>query len=446
MHWLSSPTVRWDRGFFRKLLVVCLPIVIQNLMSASLHIIDGVMIGQLGDAPYAAVTQATRYVFVYQLFLFGLASGCGIFFSQHWGTQDVKSMRRAMGLCFRGALVLAVLFGGLGLLFPQGVMSIFLPKGESFGYAIQYLTIVAAGFLITAVDTVYATCMKSAGKTVIPMTAGICSILTNTFLNWILIYGNLGAPALGVRGAAIATVIAAGVSLAINVGCSYGMKLPSAFRWQDWKLPDRAYLTQFAKTVLPVVLNEGFWSMGTSIYSVFYGRLGDAAVAAVGIVNTVDQLIFTMIYGIMNATAILVGNHLGAGDKEGARLTARRLIFACGGGRGDGLHPAGREGPAGERVQRFPGGQAAGEHHPVHWRVHHLGAGHQQHQRGGHPPGRGRHGIQHAAGYGGPLGGGRAPGGYRCPGAALAGIPVLFMHGDGGGHQNAGWPAPLPQR
>lgn len=197
MHWLSSPTVRWDRGFFRKLLVVCLPIVIQNLMSASLHIIDGVMIGQLGDAPYAAVTQATRYVFVYQLFLFGLASGCGIFFSQHWGTQDVKSMRRAMGLCFRGALVLAVLFGGLGLLFPQGVMSIFLPKGESFGYAIQYLTIVAAGFLITAVDTVYATCMKSAGKTVIPMTAGICSILTNTFLNWILIYGNLGAPALG---------------------------------------------------------------------------------------------------------------------------------------------------------------------------------------------------------------------------------------------------------
>lgn len=329
MHWLSSPTVRWDRGFFRKLLVVCLPIVIQNLMSASLHIIDGVMIGQLGDAPYAAVTQATRYVFVYQLFLFGLASGCGIFFSQHWGTQDVKSMRRAMGLCFRGALVLAVLFGGLGLLFPQGVMSIFLPKGESFGYAIQYLTIVAAGFLITAVDTVYATCMKSAGKTVIPMTAGICSILTNTFLNWILIYGNLGAPALGVRGAAIATVIAAGVSLAINVGCSYGMKLPSAFRWQDWKLPDRAYLTQFAKTVLPVVLNEGFWSMGTSMYSVFYGRLGDAAVAAVGIVNTVDQLIFTMIYGIMNATAILVGNHLGAGDKEGARLTARRLIFAC---------------------------------------------------------------------------------------------------------------------
>lgn len=94
-------------------------------------------------------------------------------------------------------------------------------------------------------------------------------------------------------------------------------------------MPDKDYLKRFGKTVLPVVANEGLWSMGTSMYSVFYGRLGDAAVAAVGIVNTVDQLIFTMIYGLMNASAILVGNHLGANDKEGARLTADRMIFAC---------------------------------------------------------------------------------------------------------------------
>lgn len=329
MHFLSSPTVRWDKPFFRKLMMICLPIVIQNLMAASLHIIDGVMIGQLGDAPYAAVTQASRYVFVFQLFVFGAGSGCGIFFSQHWGTRDVSAMRRVMGLCLRIGLTLAVLFGGMALLFPETVMGIFLPRGDSFRYAVQYLLIVAPGFLITAVDTVYATCMKSAGQTVIPMVAGVVSILTNTLLNWVLIYGNLGAPALGVQGAAVATVIAAGVSLAINMGCSYGMKLPSAFRWQDWKLPDRAYMKRFVSTVAPVVANEGLWSMGMSMYSVFYGRLGDAAVAAIGIVNMVDQLIFTMIYGIMNATAILVGNHLGAGDREGARLTARRMIFAC---------------------------------------------------------------------------------------------------------------------
>ena len=329
MRFFSSPVVRWDRGFLRKLLMVCLPIVVQNLMSASLHIIDGVMIGQLGDAPYAAVTQATRYVFVFQLFLFGAGSGCGIFFSQHWGTKDVKSMRRVMGLCFRIGLALAALFGGFALLWPETVIGIFLPRGASFGYALQYLAIVAPGFFITAIDNVYATCMKSSGQTVVPMVAGICSILTNTFLNWVLIYGNLGAPALGVQGAAIATVVSAGVSLAINMICSYTKKLPSAFQWSDWKMPDKDYLKRFGKTVLPVVANEGLWSMGTSMYSVFYGRLGDAAVAAVGIVNTVDQLIFTMIYGLMNASAILVGNHLGANDKEGARLTADRIIFAC---------------------------------------------------------------------------------------------------------------------
>lgn len=329
MHLFSSPILRWDKPFIRKLLVVCLPIVIQNLLSASLNIIDGVMIGQLGDAPYAAVTQATRYVFVFQLFLFGAGSGCGIFFSQHWGTKDVPAMRRVMGLCFRIGLMLAALFCGFALAATETAVGIFLPRGESFDYALQYLTMVAPGFFLIAIDNVYSTCMKASGQTVIPMTAGLCSILTNVVLNYLLIFGRLGLPALGVRGAAIATLISSAVSLTINVSFSYAKRLPSAFHWSDWKLPNRDYMTRFFKTVLPVVANEGLWSMGTSMYSVFYGRLGDAAVAAIGIVNTVDQLIFTMIYGLMNGSAILVGNHLGAGDKEGARLTAQRMLFAC---------------------------------------------------------------------------------------------------------------------
>lgn len=163
MHLFSSPILRWDKPFIRKLLVVCLPIVIQNLLSASLNIIDGVMIGQLGDAPYAAVTQATRYVFVFQLFLFGAGSGCSIFFSQHWGTKDVPAMRRVMGLCFRIGLTLAALFCGFALAAPETAVGIFLPRGESFDYALQYLTMVAPGFFLIAIDNVYSTCMKASG-------------------------------------------------------------------------------------------------------------------------------------------------------------------------------------------------------------------------------------------------------------------------------------------
>ena len=324
-----SSVFRWDRTFLRKFLLVALPIVVQNLVASSLHIIDGVMIGQLGDAPYAAVTQANRFTFVFQLFLFGAASGCGIFFSQLWGKRDVRQMRAVMGLAFRLNAGLSVLFAGAALLMPGRVIGLFLPEGESARYAVTYLTLVAPGYFITAVDTVYATCMKSAEQTRIPMLAGVTSILTNTFLNWVLIYGHLGMPALGVRGAAIATVISAGVSLAVNVTASYALRLPSAIRLGEMRLPDRAFLGRFFRLALPVVFNEGLWSMGTTMYGVFYGRLGDAAVAAMGIYNTVDQLVNVLVYGIMNASAILVGGYLGAGDRDGAWLTARRMLVSC---------------------------------------------------------------------------------------------------------------------
>lgn len=321
--------IRWDKAFIRKVLLVALPIVIQNLVSASLHIIDGVMIGQLGEAPYAAVTQANRFTFVYQLFTFGTASGCGILFSQYWGVRDVKAMRTVMGLGLRITLALAVLFGGFALISPETVVGLFLPRGESFGYAVTYLRWVAPGYVITAIDVIYSSCMKSAEQTRIPMAAGVISILTNTLLNWVLIYGHWGLPALGVRGAAMATVVSACIALAIDVGASYLKKLPSAFTLKDGRLPDRDYLKRFTRLVGPVVANEGLWSLGIAMYSVFYGKLGDAAVAAVGIYNTVDQLIQVLTYGIMNASAILVGGHLGAGDRDGAWLTAKRMLAAC---------------------------------------------------------------------------------------------------------------------
>ncbi|MGN0777600.1 MAG: MATE family efflux transporter [Aristaeellaceae bacterium] len=312
----------------RKVLMVALPIVIQNLVSASLHIIDGVMIGQLGDAPYAAVTQANRYTFVFQLFLFGTGSGCGIFFSQYWGKRDVAAMRRVMGLCLRFALLLAAAFAGMAVFATETVVSLFLPRGDSFNDAVRYLRIVAPGYLFAAVDIAYASCLKSAEKTSIPMVAGVVSILLNTLLNYLLIYGKCGLPALGVQGAALATVISGGVAMTINLVASYSMKLPSAARLRDMTMPDKAYLKRFVRLVAPVVVNEGLWSMGMSMYNVFYGRLGDASVAAVGIAGTVDQLVHVMVYGVMNATAILVGGCLGAGDRDGAWLIAKRMLMA----------------------------------------------------------------------------------------------------------------------
>ncbi len=323
------PVIRWDAAFTRRLLYIAIPIMVQNLVSSSLHIIDGVMIGQLGDAPYAAVTQATRYTFLFQLTLFGVASGSSIFLSQFWGSRNIDRMRAVMGMCLRLTVPVALVFGGAAVLFPQVIVGFFLPAGDSAEFAKQYLAWVAPGFLLSAVDVVYSTAMKSSEQTFIPMLAGIVAILVNTFLNYLLIYGKMGLPALGVQGAAIATVLAASVSLIINVSASYRHKLPSAVTLSHLIKIDMAFFRKFLKTIFPVILNEGFWALGITMYSVFYGRLGDAAVAAVGIYNTVDQLIFVTIYGLMHASSIVVGRSIGSGNQDEAFLFAKRLLFCA---------------------------------------------------------------------------------------------------------------------
>ena len=324
---LASPTLRWDSAFTRNLICVVLPIIIQNLVTASLHIIDGLMLSQLpGDAPYAGVTQVNRYTFVFQLFVYGIASGSGIYMSQYYGSGQTKKMRAVLGLALRIGLVVTLVFAGLAVFAPQFVAGLFLMPGESFDHAVRYLRIVGIGYLFTAVDSAYAACLKSGQRTVIPMIAGVTAIVVNTVLNYGLIFGKLGLPQLGVEGAAIATAIAGAVAMVINMGYAYLKKLPAGAPLKDMKLPDKAYLIKFLKTVVPVIANEGIWAMGMAMYSIFYGRLGDQAVAAVGIYNTVDELVFVAIYGVMNACAILVGAALGAEDKEKAYLIAKRML------------------------------------------------------------------------------------------------------------------------
>ena len=210
-------SLRWDRPFIRNVLVVALPMVIQQLMTASLHIVDGLMVSGLGDAAYSAVTQANRVTFMFNLFSFGTCTGGAIFLSQYWGGRDIRRMRQTMGLTMMFVLIVAAVFMSVSLLMPRQIISLFLPQGESFDRAVEYLSVVAFGYLFTAVDNVYAATLKAAEKTYLPMLSGFASILTNTVLNYAFIFGKLGCPAMGVRGAALATVISAAVSMGIDV-------------------------------------------------------------------------------------------------------------------------------------------------------------------------------------------------------------------------------------
>lgn len=333
-HLLKDPRFRslvhWEPEFLRLFVRLALPMVMQNLVSASMQILDNVMVSGLGEVASAGVSQANRITFIVHLFLFGAVSGAGIFFAQFWGKGDIGGMRRVQGIVLRLNSGIALLFTVLVAALPRQALGIFLPPGDSFELGLQYLMIVLPVYLIASVDGVFSMMLKTAERPRIPMVAGIVSILTNTILNYGLIYGRLGLPAMGVCGAAYATVVSSGIGMCINVGMSYAKRLAPAATWHELKLPDRAFISRFFRTIFPVVLNEGLWATGTTMYSVVYGRMGDAVVAAMSnIVGAVDQLMFVMGWGIMSATAVIVGRSIGAGREEEAYLYAKRLLLAA---------------------------------------------------------------------------------------------------------------------
>ena len=321
--------VRWEKDFSHLFLHIAVPIAIQNMVAASAHIVDGLMISGLGDSAYAAVSQAGRFSFLFNLFMFGASSGSSIFISQFFGSKNEEGIRKIMSLCLKITLTLAILFMTGALLFTRPIMNIFLAPGESHALGMEYLRYVCLSYLFAAVDVVYSNTLRATGQPKVTMFAGIASILTNTFLNYCLIYGNFGFPELGVKGAAVATAIAAFVSMAINVGYTYLNRHCGALKLHDFiKLPSGAFIRDYFKKVIPVVVNEGLWSLGITTYAIFHGMYSDAAISAIAVYNNLDQLMTVMVFGVVNATSIMIGNAIGEDDREKARLTAFRMLFA----------------------------------------------------------------------------------------------------------------------
>lgn len=325
-----KPAMRWDRQFAKTLFLIAIPMVIQNLVSSTLNIVDNVMVGQLGAASHAGVSQALNYTFLFNLFLFGISSGTSIYFAQYWGKRETNHIHRVMRMAFFITIPLALIFIGGFYLFPDQIVGLFI-KDQTSGSFLEckrYLRWAVLGFFFQSIDVIYASVLKATNKPHVPMYAGIASIVTNVILNYCLIFGRFGFPALGVEGAAIATIISSFVSLMINTIISYRKNLPSAFSPFQKFHHISGYNKQFFKTVSPVIFNEGLWAFGMTTYSMFYGTMGDASMSAMGIYKSMEQLTFVTIYGLMGACSVIVGQALGEGDKDKAYLYAQRMLFA----------------------------------------------------------------------------------------------------------------------
>jgi putative MATE family efflux protein len=318
-----------DREYLRDLVRLALPIAIQNLIMSSLNMAGVLMIGQLGDAPLAAIGLANQIFFLLQLVLFGIYSGSAMFTAQFWGKGDIPNIRKVLSLALLLGLSAATVFFGFASLAPEFLLGVYSKDPQVIALGSEYLRIFGWSYLFAAVSFAFAIVLRSIGEVKLPMAVSTFALVVNTLLAYVLIFGKLGLPALEVRGAAIAGLLARGLELGLLVGIVYLRRMPIALRPADFLSLNLGFVGRVFKPILPVILNETFWALGITAYNVVYARIGTDSIAAMNIVSTIDNLALVGIFGLSHATAIMVGNRIGAGEEKRAfQYAVRSLALA----------------------------------------------------------------------------------------------------------------------
>ena len=303
--------------FYRNVVALAIPIILQNLITNSLGLLDTFMVGRLGETPMAAVTLANIPIFVIQLMTFGLQSGASVLISQFHGKGDERSINEVLGIGFYVAGGLTLVFGCIMFFFPLPFMSLFGNDAGVVALAAQYARIVAFSFLFDSLAQVYIAAHRSMANPMLGLYILGSSMVSNTFLNWVFIFGKLGAPAMGVQGAALATLLSRMLELVIAGGhilFGKGFRLQSAFLLR----PSRAMLGRYVRFATPVLLNETLWGLGTSLYPTIMGHMASsqAILAAYGLVGNLSNMATVAVFALGGTTAILIGREIGAGRRE----------------------------------------------------------------------------------------------------------------------------------
>ncbi len=321
--------------FYRRLLVLAIPMMIQQGITNFVNLLDGIMVGRLGTTQMTGVAVANQMVFIVNLCIFGSVTGAGIFAAQYFGKGDFENLKNT----FKFKLIFSFLMTGILCLlifaFGQNFASIYL-KGEgskadaqaSLDYAVRYIRIILIGMIPYAISQSFSSSLRETNNSVVPMISGIIAVFVNLVLNYLLIFGMLGFPKLGVRGAAIATVVSRFVELVILIGYTVKNKLNCPFfngAFKTLKIPLSLVKNITAKSV-PLMANETLWAVGIALFDQSLSLKSLDVVAALNISDTFFRFFSVSFHALAGAIGIIVGQEIGAGNEKTVMSTAKRLI------------------------------------------------------------------------------------------------------------------------
>ncbi|MBR3974060.1 MAG: MATE family efflux transporter [Oscillospiraceae bacterium] len=325
-----------DRAFIRRVLAVALPIMVQNAITNFVSLLDNVMVGQVGTAPMSGVSIVNGILFVFNMCVFGAVSGPGIFTAQFFGSQDHEGIRHTFR--FKLLIVSSLAFVGLAVFYFGGgwLIDLYL-QGEgditaieaTRGYAMEYLQIMLIGMIPFALTNAYSGTLRETGQTVVPMVASASAVTVNLSLNYVLIFGKLGLPALGANGAAIATVVSRFAELAVVAGWTHLHANKNPFirgAYRSFRIPCKLCKAMCLKG-LPLLVNEFLWSYGMAFLNQCYSTLGYDVVGAMNITRVLTDISSVAFLAMGVSVGIIVGQLMGSGASEAEIRDADRKVI-----------------------------------------------------------------------------------------------------------------------
>ncbi len=316
-----------NTNFFKNMAKLALPIALQQLLVSCAQLVDTAMVTTLGNVTVSAIGVSSRWIFLMNLFYFGISSGSAALISQYWGAKEKDNIRRSFGVAMIFGISIGIFFCILMLTIPEYMIRVFSNEEAVITEAAKYMRIVAFMGIFNSFNQIACTVLRSVEKVNPPLFSSIAAVAVNAILNYVLIFGKLGLPAMGIRGAALASLISTAVQTVILVIVLRTGNQVFNTNPRNYFTLSKAFIKKFTVVCIPVVFNEVFWAMGTNVYSMVFARQGSEAYAGYTIFSSIEQVAFVFFVGICHACSIMTGKTIGEGREDDAFKLAKKLLI-----------------------------------------------------------------------------------------------------------------------
>ena len=316
-----------ENNFIKNMLKLAFPIAMQQLLVSCAQLVDTAMVTGLGNIVVSSVGVSSRWIFLMNLFYFGISSGSAAMIAQFWGAKEKDNIKKSYGIALIFGAIVAFVFTSAMFFFPAQLVRIFTSEQPVIVTASQYMKIVAFMAPFAVFNQISCVALRSTERVNPPLYTSIISVAVNTALNYILINGKLGFPVLGIRGAAIATLTSTVVQSVLLFAVLRTSKDIYNAKFREFFKLSKNFFRRFSVVCLPVVLNEVAWAIGTNIYAMVFARQGSESYAGYTIFSSIEQIAFVFFVGICHACSIMTGKTIGEGNEKGAYKLAKKFVI-----------------------------------------------------------------------------------------------------------------------